>query len=193
MKKLDYTPEKLISQLAYAKHRGCSHGAVAKAIKSGRLKHCLHTDEKGRISIDPVMADAEWDKNTNQAKQRQDSKPAPAPEPARYDAPPAEHAADDAASFADARAHREKYQALLAQLDYEERAGKLIDAEVARTAAFKVAREARNALLELPDRLAAELAGIDSQFECHKLLTTEIRLVCDQLAKFVIAPEPGNA
>lgn len=53
-----------ISLRAYAKHRGLTHGAVQKAITSGRIK----TLEDG--SIDVIQADKDWNENTNFAKSR---------------------------------------------------------------------------------------------------------------------------
>lgn len=49
----------LISQRAYAKHRGVSHTAVAKAIESGRIE----AEPGGKI--DPEKADQQWNDNTD--------------------------------------------------------------------------------------------------------------------------------
>lgn len=58
----------LLSQSAYAKHRGCTRGAVQKAIKSGRIKT---VDGK----IDPEQADKDWRANTNQAFNPRENRP----------------------------------------------------------------------------------------------------------------------
>ncbi len=42
------------------RHLGVSHTAIQKAIKSGRLSRAVTRDAKGKVSIDPVMAAAEW-------------------------------------------------------------------------------------------------------------------------------------
>src|SRR5690606_10980753 len=53
-----------LSRRAYAAHRGVSDTAVRKAIASGRIT--LEPDG----TIDPVKADAQWDSQTDPAKQR---------------------------------------------------------------------------------------------------------------------------
>jgi hypothetical protein len=150
MNKVD--TQTLMTQNAYAKHRGCSHAAVAKAIKSGRLARSLHRDEKGRVRIDPRVADKEWSANTNEMKRtngsakesesfagtsvtapgvitREESLPA---ESHALGPPPSLVELEGEPSLADSRAAKEYYYALLAQLDYEQKSGKLIDAEEAR-------------------------------------------------------------
>lgn len=197
----------LLSQLAYAKRRGCTHAAVAKAIKSGRLAKCIHRDAKGKITIDPGIADQEWAANTNEAKQSfksesqsvgviataesspaaGESKSAPRVTAKRqltdFDAHAAAQAEDDQQSFSDARALKEHYLSLLAQLEYETKSGKLIDAQEARQAAFGAARKARDMLLTIADRLAPVVAGIDNQFECHQAISREVQRVCNELTE----------
>ena len=54
----------VLSQRAYAQHRGVSHEAVRKAIKTGRIS------PQPDGLIDPVVADAQWDANTLPAHRR---------------------------------------------------------------------------------------------------------------------------
>ena len=51
----------VMSQRAYAQHRGVAHKAVQKAIESGRIS----TMPDGKIDSD--MADQEWARNTRSA------------------------------------------------------------------------------------------------------------------------------
>ncbi len=46
------------------------------------------------------------------------------------------------------------YMPCMAKLEYKESASKLVHAEAVRFQVFKVAREARNALMALPDSIA---------------------------------------
>lgn len=217
---------KLLSQLAYAKHRGCTHGAVRKAILSGRLKKALVTDANGKVSIDPVVADSEWQSNTSPAMQRGAAAPTPA---AKTPAKPAKSgntrttpvspgaakpikldaqgimvtgadadsdAGEESISMADARAMKERYLALLAQLDYQVKSGVLIEANAARQAGFAMARTARDKLLTIADRLAPVVAGLTDQFECHRLITEEIRKAISGLNKNpldALVPEAADA
>src|SRR2546426_5178487 len=50
-----------LSQRGYARHRGVTHRAVQKAIKTGRIT----TSPDG--TIDPARADAQWTANTDPA------------------------------------------------------------------------------------------------------------------------------
>lgn len=209
MNKVD--TQTLLTQNAYAKHRGCSHAAVAKAIKAGRLARCLHRDDKGRVRIDAAVADKEWAANTNEMKRTNGSakeseslvhtsvttteslpvgshSPAPSAESRTAgdgrvtSAPPSLVELEGEPSLADSRAAKEYYYALLAQLDYEQKSGKLIDAEEARRLVFVASRKTRDMLLTIADRLAPVVAGLDDQFACHAAISEEVRRVCEELA-----------
>lgn len=154
----------------YAKHRGCSPQAVFDAIEKGRLQKSVEKKPTGRYVIDVDLADEEWAANTDSgtgslahAKNRGDD---PGPE-IDAEAQPM--------TYAEARAHREKFMAELARIELEEKQGKLIDAEGAKREAFRAARIVRDALLNLPDRVAGELAAETNQFKIHQRLTQEIR------------------
>lgn len=43
----------------YARHRGCSHVAVLKAIDTGRLERSIYL-VAGKKKINPLLADQEW-------------------------------------------------------------------------------------------------------------------------------------
>jgi hypothetical protein len=181
-------PPKLLSQRQYARLRGVSQVAVSKAVRSGRIPTI-----NGKI--DPVAADRAWIENTDQSKPRNSVTGDPKmrrsdpPAPARR-SPPAnvldeiedESSGSVAASYATSRALREKFNAALAQLEYDERSAKVVQADDVRIATFNVARSARNQLLSLPDRLAPILAAIASTREVHNLLTVEVRRVCEELS-----------
>jgi hypothetical protein len=157
--------DRKLTQAEYARHRGVSRPAVLKAVRTGRIR----LDADGRI--DPVEADASWQRNTDPSRQR-----------ARSAQKPARATSTGHSDYHASRAVREAYMAKLAQLEYEAKSGKLIDAEESRRAAFEDNRRVRDLLLALPDRTAALLAGISDAAECHRLLTTEIRRACEELS-----------
>jgi len=113
-----------MSLRAYARHRGVALSAVQKAIASGRI----HPEPDG--SIDPIKADAQWDRHTRTAQPTTPrvttARPPPVSQPAAP--PPMPQASDDArgVDYHKARAVRETYSARLAKLEFEERTGKLI-------------------------------------------------------------------
>lgn len=170
--------------------RSCSVEAVRKAIRSGRLKNSVvQPDGSAKPKIDPVLANAEWELNTDKSQQKNvKNKPAPAaplqpyirnPEAPMSDGPPRLGDAPDLASSA--KSTKEYYAAQIAKLEYEAKAGKLIDADQVRHEAFRLARSLRDRVLNIPDRLAAELAGIKDRKEIHKRISHELRIALTEL------------
>ena len=141
---------KLMSISAYAKHRKVSLAAVQDALKRGRIRF---TDSKGKW-IDPKKADQEWSRNTDFSKVRDNE--------------------TESKGYSTARTAREHYMARLAKLEYEEKSGKLVDVEKVKKQAFELARITRDAILNIPDRISAELVGITDQATMHSVLTKEL-------------------
>ena len=65
---------------------------------------------------------------------------------------------------------------------YEERIAKLVSGEEVQVAAFNKFRQFRDAMINLPDRLAAMLAAESVETTVHALLTTEIRKALNDFA-----------
>jgi hypothetical protein len=162
----------LMSMRGYAKHRGVSPEAVSKAVKQGRISTVL--DEKGDRKIDPTKADIEWEKNTVRGQ-----KDAPQPEP-EADKPDGQ-ATVQGPSYAQSRAIREAYQARLARLAYEEKAGKLVSADKVRITAFNTSRIVRDSILNIPDRIAHELAAETDPHRLHVMLTEALIEALEEL------------
>lgn len=182
----------------FAKTLGVSHTAVQVAIKAGRLKKSVGKGADGKPYIkDSALAQQEWASNTDQSKprniitgdpkHRRDPAAAPAAASPRAAALAGGGGGGGAPTYADSRAIREAYMARLARVDYEEKIGKLINADEVKVAAFNAARKARDALLVIPDRLSPILAGMKDDREIHRVLTEEIRRVCDELGRAKIA------
>jgi len=121
----------------YAKHRGVTVEAVSKAVKTKRISL---TGKK----VDVARADAQWSANTQPgqraAKQRRKAA-SKRPQAPLYVPEP------DPNSYASARARREQTMADLARLDFEKKAGILINAEEAKAEWFKLITEAKTRLL----------------------------------------------
>jgi hypothetical protein len=191
-----------LSIRAYGRHRGVSHTAVRKALATGRIV----AGEDGKI--DPALADSQWATSTNLSKPRnsvigvpkQRRVPGAPSDPLGAlgsgageapNGPPTGDAARLVASYAGSRAAREAYLARLAKLEFEERSGKLVDADQIRVQVFGLGRRLRDAFLGLPDRVAPLLVGQTDQAAVHRLLTQEI-MTC--LAELSAAPplQPGS-
>jgi hypothetical protein len=198
----------MISLREYARRVGVSHTAVQKAINTGRLSACLGKDKQGNVKIaDPELADREWAANTDQSsptnritgepKRRKETATAPY-EPRQAAVPPPKGTEDHGGampdkgpSYAKSRAIREAYMARLAKLEFDQKAGKVINADEARVAVFNIGRRARDMLLAVPDRVAPLVVGQDDAHEIHRLLMDEMRRVCVELGKMKL-PEAGG-
>ena len=150
-----------ISVRAYARHRGCSHTAIQRAISTGRLAASIVRLPGKPPKVLAAVADQEWDRNRNPAMERdpEASRPrnpatGPRPAPSSEDQP----AAPPGLNFQQARAVREAYRARLIRLEYEERVGILVRADLVRASAHTAARAVRDHLLSIPGRLREQLA-----------------------------------
>jgi len=165
----------------YARHRKVTPAAVSRAVKEGRIS--VEVDaETGKKRVDSDAADVEWSQNTDRAKQEGALS---ASEARAGDAPgdrgePTEEATQS--SYQLARARREHFNAKIAELNYQMRAGRLVDADEVTRAAFKTARAVREAMLNIPDRLASQLAGETDARRVHDLLTAELERALEALA-----------
>jgi hypothetical protein len=142
----------------YAKHRGVSRQAVYKAIAEGRI-------QLTQGKIDRALADREWGENSA---------------PAGADVPDADPQAP-AASYNQVRTLWQAYRAQLARLEYEERAGRLVDADKVRATAFEEGRRIQEKLRALPERVGPLLA-MKSRADCTRILTLELRRLLEELA-----------
>lgn len=161
---------------AYAAHRkrlglpGATHRAVQKAIAAGRIVR----RPDGRI--DPVAADAAWSAGT---------------------APQASASNGGAADYQRARALREVYEARLKRLEYEHRAGLLVEAAAVEDEAFTAARTVRDALQSIPGRIASILAAESNPDTVRRILEDEIRsalsILADKCAPTSVQPTQQGA
>jgi hypothetical protein len=168
-----------MTQAEYARYRGVSRQAVLKAVRSGRIV----LDKNRRLN--PDEADAAWLKNTDPTKPSNSVGGDPSgavPKRFRSHAESERVMANAGPDYHVSRAVRETYLAKLIRLEYEQKTGKLIDAEESRRAAFEDNRRVRDLLLAIPDRTAAQLAACSDPNECRRLLTEEIRRACEELS-----------
>jgi len=154
--------------------RGCSLTAVQKAISSKRIT----TLPDG--TIDAERANQEWAKNTFAGQTIH--KPSAAPTPMHE--PPAA-SGDPVTAYLRARAVKESFAARTAQLEYEERAGKLIPAARAAEYAAGFSSIVKDGLMAMPDRLAPMLAAVDDEKAIHRMLVAEVSAALRKVSKAV--------
>lgn len=148
----------LFSQRMYAEYRGVTHGAVQKAIRSGRIV----AEPNGRI--DPAKADAMWDANTRPGG-----------------SPPSQADLEAAQAYSKARTIREHYRAMREKLAYEVETGKLVPVDKVRAEVFGLARRTRDRVMTISDRVASRIACITDAAEIEHVLLDEFRLACREL------------
>ena len=166
-----------VSRRSYAAQRGVSEAAVRKAITNGRIT----TLPDG--TIDPARADFEWGAQTDPAKQRgqharqmgAETATKPVPQAAiraladtLRDAgtdPGSPEATGGEVSFLRARMANEVLKAQTAKVRLEKMKAEVIDRARATAMVFDLARRERDAWLNWPPRVAANMAaelGVDA-------------------------------
>jgi hypothetical protein len=156
-----------ISIRAYARARGVSDTAVRKAIKAGRIT----AEADG--TIDSAKVDAQWVSNTDQALQRkavpmQEPQPVQAPQKT-YARPAVERVVEPASpngvpgsggtSLLQARTANEVLKAQTNKVRLARMKGELVERSQAMAHVFRMARTERDAWLNWPARVSAQMAA----------------------------------
>lgn len=170
-----------LSIRAYARHRGVSHVAVKKAIDTGRITALPDG------TIDPDAADAQWAQNTLQPRRAaaQEKVGTTRARPAPAEATPQRDVADTSTapmsaggtSLLQARTVNEVLKAKLNNLELAHRKKELVDRAQAVAHVFKLARIERDAWLNWPARISAQMAaklGVDPH-TMHVALEAAVR------------------
>ena len=159
-----------LSIRAYARHRGVSHVAVKKAIDTGRITPLPDG------TIDPAVADAQWAANTTPTRRSvadaTSDKPAPqVSAPARdipqasakavrdTPEPPTPALSSGGTSLLQARTVNEVVKAQTNKVRLAQLKGELVDRAQAVAHVFKLARAERDAWLNWPARISAQMAA----------------------------------
>ena len=173
-----------MSLRAYAKHRGVAMSAVQKAIRTGRITTA--TDGK----IDPAQGDAEWERNTAPRPRHRKSitpgrtagrtalqvprQAGTGPQPALDPSSPG--------GYATARAVREQYLARITKIHHDQLAGKLVSRDEVAVEEFNEKRIIRDGVLNIAERVSAQLAAETDEKKVHEILTTELRNALNGIA-----------
>ncbi len=148
----------LITLREYARRRGCTEGAVRKAVRTGRI---ALIDGK----IDPVAADAQWARNSRR----------------RVNSRPSERQGDQAAQkhsswdgLMEDRARRERAEADMAELRAAELRRELVRESEVRASISRRLVALRESILQIPARLAPVLAAESDPMRCQECLQAEL-------------------
>jgi hypothetical protein len=165
---------------AYGRHRGVSDAAVRKAIKAGRIQ--LELDG----TIDAGKADAAWQINTDAAQQRGPAQVKPVPD-AALDAVRDTLKENGAPSsggttYMQARTANEVLKAQTNRVRLQKLKGELIDRSKVMGHVFKLGRQERDAWLNWPARISAQMAA-DLAVDGHTMHVTLERYVRQHLSE----------
>lgn len=162
----------LISIREAARRLGVSDTAVHKAIKAGRVTVAGRTPTSDRPLVSWPQAQTDWLANSDTSKRshvgskgspRRSADPEPDVKLATSGRPDEAHTPETTPvggdnlprtsagpSYAQSRAVREAYQARLAKLDFEQKSGKLVDADEVKIAWFKHIKAAQTRIMGVP-------------------------------------------
>jgi hypothetical protein len=163
----------------FARSVGVSQPDVVKAMRTGRLKGSVRRDAAGRSYIaDRELALREW-------RERATPRVAPPALPPQSDEQPPRPTTK---ADADLLVTLERERKL--RLENDAREGRLIEATRVRRDSYETARTVRDSMLNIPDRVAAELAAEGDATKVHARLDAEIRAALVALAELLDA-EPA--
>lgn len=101
---------------------------------------------------------------------------------------------DDASRLVKAQADEKEQLALLAELKVRQQQGLLVEREQVARDVFKIARTLRDGLLNVPGKVAPEIAAMDDPFQIQKRLESMFRDILTDLsaavAKMGVGDEP---
>lgn len=157
----------------FSKYMGVGTTTVHGAIKEGRIA----AKKVGRVWVidDAAKAKRDWLKNTDliQARRRNKNiageKEVQVPE------------ATGLMSLGEAQRHNEIYKLKMAELKYNEQAGLLVPKETVQKEAFELGRKVRDNILNVPGRVAHELAAEVDPHRVEVQLMRELTQALEEL------------
>src|SRR5574341_80350 len=184
----------LVSVREMARRRGCTHGAVQKAISTGRIPaSAVKRDDARRIEgIYFEAATAAWNENTDVDQAARTPGGAatvagstPAGELAlggeSKTAAPAQ-ATNETSAIRVASAAGKQLQNQLLELELMKETGALVSRDEVKELAARRYRAIRDQILAVPDRVADILAAERDSSRVHAELTKELERVLNELA-----------
>ncbi len=161
---------------AYARHARITPAAAAKQLSKVGINYLKPFDT---AEADKLIKAAYDPKNASKIRRvfPVDNEP-PSPTPKELGYTPSEHVKG---SYLDSQRRKELANAELKELEVRRRSGELIEATEVERTLYEKARQTRDALLSLADRLAGILAPITDQAKVHHLLSKEIHQALEAL------------
>lgn len=152
----DKLNDELVGVVAYANHRGVHQTIVTRMIESKRIPFVM---KNGRRMVNIKEADKAWP--IEKPSQQQD---------------------EFVPDISKQEAFIKAYKARLAKLEYEEKSGKLINRELVRNQIVGSMRAIRDAIIGIPQKIAAEVASETDPYACESIMMKEINTVLTELS-----------
>lgn len=178
--------EKRISLRAGARHLGVTLRAVQNAIERNRLVESIGTDQKGRRCVTNLtLLDREWRQNGDRTRasaavKARESSRAAVDDDQSDDPSSGEASGRSTMSIADATAYEKEFKGKLAELQYLEKSGKLVDAEQVSHTWVEIVTRSRTKLLGIPSKLKTRLPHLTPAD--LRAVDLEIRQALEELA-----------
>lgn len=177
----DIKGRKYCSLKEYCFWRGVKYRAVAEAIQNGRLDGAWTKVGKG-YQIFRELADKLWVENANNdrpVKLRDGESEDKAGDTGnsidgKYGQVEGINADAPRSNYNKARAVEKTFQAKLAQIEYNEKIGKLIERDQVEKEFGEVAQRIKNSLMNIPGRIMDKIAAENDPFKCELILRNEI-------------------
>ena len=154
----------------------CIAGKVSFSFKDGK-RYFTDLNDAARETL------ASRDPGRGKSRARLDGDAAPeAADPKEGVAAPIEPPDEAIGSYNKSLARKEHYKSLLAEIEYQIETGALVRKADNDKAVFNFHRTIRDRLLNIPDRIAAVLAGESDREKVHGILSKELRQALTELA-----------
>ncbi len=137
----------------YSRHLGVNSKTVKTQVLNGAIP-CVR--DGNQYIIDVAAADIAWLENVNPNFELPETSII---EKLAGPKPIAPEVSQESKTYADYRKEKEKWASKKARIEYEFKAGALVEADKVKQIAFETGRVTRDNLMSLPDRLSHELAG----------------------------------
>lgn len=177
-KPLKKQEKKWVSIPTFAKMVGKTPEHIRNTIKDGKItpESCKKTGK--RISVNPALATIDLENNTSHINK----KPIPGIKTIKEFEQKTKATGTKGMSLADAQKLQAQYKAALLKLEYDEKSGALTPMAKVKTDFFNIARTTRDAILNVPARISAELASMSDVHLVSEKLTAELIAALEELS-----------
>jgi hypothetical protein len=151
----------LVSQYELAKRSGFSKQYANRLVKAGTIRLI-----NGKVDIDEANAILASMKNPSRQESRKGM----------------QNVSDLSTLLLKTRIKNEMEKGKILEAKARTELGELVSVEEVKTAAYNKARVVRDNLLNIPDRVASQLASLDNEKKIHEILLNEIRAVLEALS-----------